>query len=132
MVLSGLLDPFRSNFLSPDHLLTGLAQDVLNCCCLALGDEKLQLIANGAIVDALTSNGLIKQPTVFGQKSKTLNSMNLSVICSLLAATVPLFNYITCSDHENTLMRKFLSEMVKFQQLIAYTCWWPAFEVDWE
>lgn len=116
----------------PDHILTGIAQDVLTCCYRELGDDKMQYLANASIVDALTSNGLIKQRTVFNQKKKTLESMKLSAVFSVLVAAVPVLNHITFSDHNNTLMCKFLSLMVKLQKLIAYNYCCPEVEVNGE
>ncbi|PXF42873.1 hypothetical protein BWQ96_07381 [Gracilariopsis chorda] len=124
-VVSGLFDSYRSNVLAPDHLLTGLAKNVLEACFAALGSRDARLKADVSLCSALRDNGLIRQTSVYNVKEKKLHSMTLSgTYCLLLVAAAVFPRWLRGLNDE-------LCELLEdLQQLVGITFWWPTMEDD--
>lgn len=56
MIVSSLLDPYRSSVVAPDHLIAGLAADILSLNYRALLDARSKTLVNSTIVDNLRKN----------------------------------------------------------------------------
>lgn len=97
-----LFSPYRSNFIAPDHLRSGLAQDILTYCYRAIDDSTSRTVFNFSIVDSSRGNGLIRQRAVFNERKKVLNSMNLSAIFFVLAVAYPVSDRKAVSKHHNS------------------------------
>ena len=75
-VVNPIFDPYRSCFFSPDHLLSGLAINILNTIFRLLPSAELRTYAGNLVCDALKSNRLIEQQQV--------HSMSLQGVFSVL------------------------------------------------
>ena len=129
-VVPGLFDPFRCNIVAPDHLLTGLAKNVLNTLFQCMPSNEMRAHADIYICCALKENGLLTQSTVYNYNSKSLHSMTLSeMYCVLLVASSTLRDVITTfsPDHPSAIS---FSLLRRLQRLIALTYWDPQPEVD--
>ena len=136
-VVNPIFDPYRSCFFSPDHLLSGLAINILNTIFRLLHSAEPRTYADNPICDALKSNGLIEQQQLYSMKNNALHSMSLSgVFCVLLfshasftQAIVRACNqgYSTAESEPLTLAMQILQQ---FSELVSQTYWFPSLLVD--
>ena len=89
-VVDALFDPYRSCFISPDHLLSGLAINILSATFFLLPDDDCLSYADQSIWGELKANGLILQRKVYSVKNRSLHSMSLSggFMCSSFRACI--------------------------------------------
>lgn len=70
-VLSGVFDAYRSNFIAPDHLLTGLTKTVIELGLKVSQTMGLdQDFVDVYLCHALKNNGLLSQETSLNSKSE--------------------------------------------------------------
>lgn len=69
-VASGLFDSYRANIVAPDHLLSGLALNILYCFIEVMPTAHFREAVNVALVNALKRNGLVYQRTFFNERKK--------------------------------------------------------------
>ena len=81
-------DPYRSAVVAPDHLLSGLAQDVMNATITA-ATPLIRKVAEAVVLNTLRMFGLSSQNQVFGQNY--LLSMNMSDIFAVLVVAPQAF-----------------------------------------
>ena len=82
MVLA-LFDPYRSSLVAPDHLLFGLAQDVLRGT-IALCSPQARNIADVLMRRTLSCNFLGKQMQIINPASASINAMGMSDLFAVL------------------------------------------------
>jgi len=82
-VISASLDPYRSSLVAPDHLLFGLAQDVLRAT-ISLCTPQARKIADMLMIRSLSSNKLGKQRQIVNPASASINSMGMSDLFAVL------------------------------------------------
>jgi hypothetical protein len=82
-VVPALFDPYRSSLVAPDHLLFGLAQDVLRgtiaFCC-----PQAQNIADVLMRRTLSCNFLGNQMQIMSPASASINAMGMSDLFAVL------------------------------------------------
>lgn len=105
-VVNGQFDAFRSNVVAPDHLLTGLAKNVLDAVHKYLSSQDSRRHVDVYICCALRDNGLIIQKQVFNHEKKKLYSMGLSSIFRVLLVSVPVVQILTARLQESNLAVK--------------------------
>jgi hypothetical protein len=76
-VVPALFDPYRSSVVAPDHLLFGLAQDVLRAT-LNHFYPLARKVCDYLIMTNLSSNALGKHIQVINASSASINSMGMS------------------------------------------------------
>ena len=101
-VLSPAFDPYRSSMVAPDHLLAGIAKNVLTTCFMLLPKESYQNLADKMICESLRSNQLVNQEKVFSRQQKGLFSTTLSGTFCILLVAVPVFREICYLIHKNS------------------------------
>jgi hypothetical protein len=82
-VVAALLDPYRSSLVAPDHLLFGLAQDVLRGT-IALCSPQARNIADVLMRKTLSCNFLGKQMQIIDPASASINAMGMSDLFAIL------------------------------------------------
>ena len=131
-VVSGRFEAYRCNVVAPDHLLAGLAKNIIEVFFHVInrqGDAvAFRTKADIAICGALRDNGLKKQSSVFSSKHK-LNNMTLSgVFCALLVC-VPVFKQLL-PENRSEETAEVLDLLTQLQKLVAWTYWWPSEAAD--
>mgnify|MGYP003438799006 FL=1 len=82
-VVPALFDPYRSSMVAPDHLLFGLAQDVLRGT-IALCSPQARNIADVLMRRTLGCNFLGKQMQIINPASASINAMGMSDLFAVL------------------------------------------------
>lgn len=128
--VSGLFDAYRSSIVAPDHLLTGLAKNIVTLCFYLLPETELRSQVDLMICSALSENGLVAQSSVYNERERKLHSMSLSGTFCLLLVSVPVFKNVfeTCTN-EGDLRLLAVQLMETLQKLVGMTYWWPKREV---
>lgn len=85
-----------------------------------------------AITDILNRNCSIRQRKVSNERKKSLHSITLSGVLSVLSVACPIFERISASQQPNSFLRKFASRLCILQKVVSYTHWWPESIVDGE
>ena len=129
-VVSGLFDPYRCNFVAPDHLLTGISQDALNTVFKSLPSDNMRHRANSYICAALRENGLLSQSKVFNWDKKTIYTMSLSELYCVLVVAGPSFSILTSKCEPNSICRQAVFLLNSISKLIALTYWYPKLDID--
>ena len=87
-VVHSTFDPYRSVFVSPDHLLSGLAINVLTVAFRQLPDRRWRAAFDRLICGNLRSNCLIQQQRVYNLKTSLPHTTSISgTFCILHVAT---------------------------------------------
>jgi len=76
-VVPALFDPYQSSMVAPDHLLCGMAQDVLNAVLLVCSPA-VRRHAEVLILDALRAYNMLRQNRVFSHSPPALLTMGMS------------------------------------------------------
>ncbi len=129
-VVTGKLDPYRSNFIAPDHLLTSLAKNVLNTVFQSLHDADLQNRVDLYICAALRRNVLLPQRESFRKKKKKRHSMSLSELYCVLLVAGPCFRVATAQYHVQPHTMDAINLLASLQKLVALNYWWPQRDID--
>jgi hypothetical protein len=82
-VVPAIFDPYRSSLVAPDHLLFGLAQDVLRGT-IALCTPQARNIADVLMRSTLNCNCLTKQRQIINPTSASINAMGMSDLFAVL------------------------------------------------
>ena len=131
-VVSGCFEAHRCNVVAPDHLLAGLAKNIIEVFFHVInrqGDAAaFRTKADIALCGALRDNGFRKQSSVFSSKHK-LNNMTLSgAFCALLVC-VPVFKQLF-SENRSEETAEVLDLLTQLQELVALMYWWPSEAAD--
>ncbi len=135
-VVSGFFDSYRSNVVAPDHLLSGLAKNILNVCIRCLPNDSSRAKFDNLVCSYLSLNGLPKERSIYNLKRKQLHTMSMSSVLSilLLASYIfPIFQKIDSVDTNNwspTYFEKSISLLIELRELFSLTYWWPNYMVD--
>jgi hypothetical protein len=86
-----MFDPYRSSLIAPDHLLFGLAQDVLNAV-VAMSSPRIREDADALMREALTSHGLGKQRQILSSSRAALHTMTMSDMFAVLLVAPASFS----------------------------------------
>lgn len=132
-VVPGAFDPYRSNLVAPDHLLSGSAQNGLSCTYGVRQTAELRRMVNVGVVNALRRNRLVYQNSIFNEKRKYLDVMMLSGIFSVPTFSVPVFEQLTASHNEIYIIIKYfsaISTLIPLVYLGFSTYCWSEIEVD--
>ena len=125
-VVPGLFDAYRSNFVAPDHLLTGVSKNILSLSFCSLPSKAWKQRMDELVCSALAENGLITHRTVFDVSRNNLLTMTLSGTFCLLLVAVPIFETIVNRIAErDEIYKEVLEAMRCLQELIGLTYWWP-------
>ena len=102
------LDPYCSSFVAPDHLLAGLASDIISAACVPL-PRPLRDSVNNLICRALASSTLPRERSIFCGTGN-MHSMPLSNVLSVLlvapfasSSAIAVWNRASCARKENTV-----------------------------
>jgi hypothetical protein len=82
-VVPAVFDPYRSSMVAPDHLLFGLAQDVIRAT-IAVCTPRARRIADVLMTSSLRNNKLGKQSQIINPSSASVNSMGMSDMFAVL------------------------------------------------
>jgi hypothetical protein len=82
-VVPAIFDPYRSSMVAPDHLLFGLAQDVLRGT-IAMCTPQARNIADVLMRSTLNCNFLTKQMQIINPASASINAMGMSDLFAVL------------------------------------------------
>ena len=131
-VVPAIFDPYRSAVIAPDHLLSGLAQDVLNAC-ISAASPRIREVAELQILGALKKFRMGRQNRLFG--TNNLLSMNMSDIFSvLLIAPMAFENAARMMDGKGEGHREKFDGAVKlvvmFQKLVSCISFMPVWWKD--
>ena len=125
-VVPGVFDPYRGNIVAPDHLLSGVAQDMLTLCFALLPNDSSRKEMDGSICEALAENGLYRQRSVYSAKGKGLHTMRLSDLFCVLCVSLGVFRaYVHCSKESRGIQQKTLETLGLLHSLVGLTYWWP-------
>ena len=122
-VVSAQFDPYRCNFVAPDHLLTGLTKDILNTVFLSLPTKELQLQTDIMICAALRQNGLLSQNEVFNFQANAINSMTLSELYCVLLVSGPVLKIVTSRLSSQEDVQEPVKLLRKLHRFISLTYW---------
>ena len=131
-VVSGRFEAYRCNVVAPEHLLAGLAKNVIEIGFHVINRQgnaaAFRAKSDMAICGALQDNGLKRQSSMFSSKNE-LNCMTMSGVFCALLVFVPVFNQLFpgIQSEETTVVLDLLTQL---QELIALTYWWPSEEAD--
>ena len=128
-VVPAMFDAYLSNLIAPDHLLTGLARNIIDLCFRFL-TPVVRIKADIFICAALADNGLIRERSIYNGKKVQLHSTSLSpVYCVLLVSPPVLTNFL---KEEDDAAKKALRLLEHLKELVAMTNWNPSVESDGE
>jgi hypothetical protein len=82
-VVPAVFDPYRSSMIAPDHLLFGLAQDVIRAT-IAVYTPRARRIADVLMTFSLRNYKLGKQSQIINPSSASVNSMGMSDMFAVL------------------------------------------------
>jgi hypothetical protein len=82
-VVPAVFDPYRSSMVAPDHLLVGLARDVINAT-LCMCSPRIRRNAESLMRDALRDHNLGMQSELISIQKAVLHTMNLSEVYAVL------------------------------------------------
>jgi hypothetical protein len=100
-VVPSVFDPYRSCMVAPDHLLFGLAQDVINAT-ITLCSPRVRATAEGLMRDALCLQNLGRQKQLFRKTSLSLHSMTMSDVFAVLLVAPSSFHTALVLHDEDT------------------------------
>ena len=125
-------DPYRSAVVAPDHLLSGLAQDVMNATITA-ATPVLRNVAETVLLNTLRMFCLSSQSQVFGQNY--LLSMNMSDIFAVLVvapqAFYSAFRIVIGNSWDGyEKLERILRLLKKFQMVVASIRFIPTWWID--
>ena len=130
-VVTGLFDPYRSNLVAPDHLLSGLAIDVMGLAFDILPSTEWKQRMDQMICSALAENGLVRQKSVYNVSKGNLHSMSLSATFCTLLCCVPVYRCIMKAILTmGPSQKRVLQAIETLHKLISLTYWWPQRGVD--
>ena len=130
-VVSGLFDPYRSNVIAPDHLLSGLAKDIMQTAFAVLPGKEWKQRMDYMVCSALSENGLIRQRSTYHVSKGTLHGMSLSSTFCMLLCCVPVYrNIINALNLGDEVQGRVLEALECLNRLISLTYWWPEQGVD--
>jgi len=141
-------DPYRSCLVAPDHLLSGIAKNVLNMAFVLLPRE-YQVLADIHICNALRTNGLVAQHRIFSPAACSMYSMSISGLFSTLSIAPEVFTDLCYTIRANTnsnssdahpttalsfdsaaIHEKGTAVLSTYRQLVANTYWYPSLQTD--
>lgn len=119
------LDPYVNNIVAPDHLLTGLMANVLDCCFSDIGDQQTCMELSRRICVGLRRVGVHGETAIYNPATKAAHNMQMSV------------KYCVFSFLPFVLRAMNLTSLVRCTALVdglhdiaALAFWWPTVEVD--
>jgi hypothetical protein len=146
-VVPAVFDPYQSCFVAPDHLLSGMAIDVINACIVSV-TVQVRRVAEILIKESLfNGNILTKQNKLFSISPPSLLSMTLSDVFGVLLVAPTCFKnalYIVAREDKNSKKAKgklaqtnqvsqnAVSLLEQFQVLVARTYYLPSSLLDGE
>lgn len=134
LVVSGIFDPYRSSYVAPDHLFSGLATSALHCCFLLLPNDQARRSVDLSICANLRDNGLVRQSQIYNISGKKLHSMTISGTYCVLSVAIYSFpaalSALSCIADD--IFWNALQILRDLQYLIAKTFWWPLIHIDGE
>jgi hypothetical protein len=144
-VVPAVFDPYQSCFVAPDHLLSGMAKDVLNACICSVTPQ-VRRTTEILIKEALSQGHLLnKQNRLFSASPPSLLSMTLSdVFCVLLVSPICFMNATRIehdeeksqprrkgkTGHSFQVSEKARALLLQFQVLVARTYYLPSVMLD--
>ena len=141
-VVPSLFDPYQSSMVAPDHLLCGMAQDVLNAI-LVVCPPDVRRHAEILILDALRSYNMIRQNRIFSASPPALLTMGMSERFAVLLVAPTAFECARNASASSAFRSKapsstsspsnphpVLDLLRKFQALVSETHFWPELQVD--
>jgi hypothetical protein len=100
-VVPSVFDPYRSCMVATDHLLFGLAQDVINAT-ITLRSPRVRATAEGLMRDALCLQNLGRQKQLFSKTSLSLHSMTMSDVFTILLVAPSSYHTALVLHDEDT------------------------------
>lgn len=82
-VVPAVFDPYRSSMVAPDHLLAGLARDVINAT-VTMCTPEIRRNTESLMRDALRDHNLGRQSELISLPKAVLHTMNLSEVYAVL------------------------------------------------
>lgn len=140
-VVKPIFDPYRSTLISPDHLLAGIAINILTVGFLLLPNDHYRQLADLFLCDALDKNSVIKQNKVYSLDDKKLYSTTISGTFCILVFSGAVFtelSHILSKDSSSALWTKTAKKLftktveiiVLFRDIVARTHWHPRLMVS--
>ncbi len=128
-VVSGFFDSYKNNAVAPDHLLAGLAKNILNICFNVLEHTSSKGKAEKMICSALSFNGLPKERSIYSMNNKSLHSMSMSSTFAILLVSSKIFPLF--SQGERSAMKgEAFALLSLLKGLVSLTYWWPNAKID--
>ena len=131
-VVEAIFDPYRSCFVSPDHLLAGIATNAITMVFKLLPNDASRCMAESLICGGLRLNDLIPQQQLYCFEKKALYSMSLSsVFCVLILSPASFTESIEWQLHSKQIsyfsndLRDALEILREFKVLVSETYWYP-------
>lgn len=123
-VVSAIFDTYSNNFVAPDHLLTGIAHDLLTVCFESLDSDEVRQGVSAEICASLAENGLPTQLSLINKDTKIHGMSMTATFCVLMTSSV-IFSRLFRNKQRTcvTLIRM-------FQNIVAEVYWWPSLNVD--
>ena len=128
-VVPAMFDAYLSNLIAPDHLLTGLARNIIDLCFRLL-TPAVRIKVDISICAALADNGLIRERSIYNGKKVKLHSTSLSTVyCVLLVCPPVLTNFV---KEEDDAAKEALRLLEHLKDLVAMTNWNPSVDCEGE
>ena len=137
-VVDPMFDPYRSTFVAPDHLLAGIAIDVLTVAFKLMPTPRDRRESESLISQLLQLNGLPREAKIYNEGKSGMQTTTISRTFCILLLSVPVFKgmkkRINSRQESTEEGRMDITECVTilelFSKLVGETYWYPKCSVD--
>ena len=124
-ILSNLFDPYTRNIIAPDHLLTGLATNLLDCCMFELKPMKCTKEFELRLRLGLRTVGVEGERCIYSAKTNKLVSISMSTKYALLLVLPFCLRAMRVRDEVRCFPLICL-----LQEIVSLIFWWPSVITD--